>query len=909
MRALDFCLGRLLPKARRHPRPPLDGKARTGGDLGPLRCRRLTDSTAADHDAPDPPPTAGSDGCIIEHGIDYNGGDIPEGRKAGASIGGCIKLCEATAACTHVTFIWGSCYLKNSGAGSSTQRQGTSADCSGSSGAAPIDSEPTAPPPTTSEPTAPPPTTSEPTTSEPTTSEPTISEPTTSEPTTSEPTELASAPTEPAPTAPAPAPTEPSPQNPNPPIQLTDPTGPSPTPPPTSLAVVEYTYDEEFGHGCCRTTDGVRENEIYIQHLEVTDFATCADLCSDESACNGFELTAYEGCEIHTSPITHIVENSQCQCQIRHGNVAAPTETAPTAPALAPTEPAPTAPAPAPTEPALTAPAPTAPTPSRAPILNAASGFHGCTVELRTKHKGSSLGRASANSAEDCAAACVAHEACVHFTYFSRKCYFKDGEIVAREHGRSTSGVCPPKDGDESQADTSSIIRPSSPSPPPPSQVANMPGVLPQADFDLTAKGVQLALLPDAVNEAQGAEVNGKLYVFGGFTNGRFRNMGKETYEYNPATDVWSTKAQIPLGTDQGITHTANIVTPGSPIIYIAGGLPIVEDGTWPRGAYATAKVHAYHTDTDMWDALPDLPQPRGGCAGAVIGGHLHIFGGASFHGEFTMDHSTHWRLELAKPNRGWHEMRPISIARNHLGAAAMNGKLYAIGGQFLEDEGCTNQRVVEAWDPTSDRWTTLSPLPFGVGHISPSVVISPYGLLVVGGVTDTGGGCYPPGKKVNRVFHYDVVDNVWHSHQMNKAHAGASMVTGLIGNSIYAQHGNTLNKLDFTWTNIRTSTRQFAVDGAGETSVGSSSGISDTGVYAIVGAVSFLVILVGAFAVMVYRRPSHGGLNYGSEDGSTLHGEDQLQSQNMAVSNNGPAVALGSTEWDPTTLTSSTVI
>ena len=141
----------------------------------------------------------------------------------------------------------------------------------------------------------------------------------------------------------------PSPQNPNAPTEPASPTEPSPTPPPpppTAPAVVEYSYEEDFGRGCCRSTDGVRENEIYIHHLEVKDFATCVDLCSGEPTCNGFELTGHEGCELHTSPITHISENAQCQCLIRHAIVPAPTAPAPTEPS--PTGPSPTPPPPTP---------------------------------------------------------------------------------------------------------------------------------------------------------------------------------------------------------------------------------------------------------------------------------------------------------------------------------------------------------------------------------------------------------------------------------------------------------------------------------------------------------------------------------------------------------------------------------
>lgn len=82
----------------------------------------------------------------------------------------------------------------------------------------------------------------------------------------------------------------------------------------------EYTYHADFGGGCCRTHNGIRTNEIYIHHISVKDYGGCADLCSAEPACNGFELTQLEGCELHTSDITHVSPDASCQCVVRHGD-------------------------------------------------------------------------------------------------------------------------------------------------------------------------------------------------------------------------------------------------------------------------------------------------------------------------------------------------------------------------------------------------------------------------------------------------------------------------------------------------------------------------------------------------------------------------------------------------------------
>jgi hypothetical protein len=171
-------------------------------------------------------------------GINLDGHDIPGGaHKDTGDEFGCAALCEANPSCSFFTFIWGRCYLKDSDAGSTTQRQGKSGSCSTVTDGG----EPTDPP-----------------------------------------------------------------------------TAPPSNPSPAGGGVNTFTYTEDFGTGYCRTTGSVRENEIYIHHPEIVDFATCADLCSAVGECNGFELTSHEGCELHTSPITNIKTSQQGQCFIKH---------------------------------------------------------------------------------------------------------------------------------------------------------------------------------------------------------------------------------------------------------------------------------------------------------------------------------------------------------------------------------------------------------------------------------------------------------------------------------------------------------------------------------------------------------------------------------------------------------------
>src|SRR6266446_4755916 len=56
-----------------------------------------------------------------------------------------------------------------------------------------------------------------------------------------------------------------------------------------------------------------------------------------------------------------------------------------------------------------------------------------------------------------------------------------------------------------------------------------------------------------------------------------------------------------------------------------------------------------------------------------------------------------------------WMTKTPMPTARNSVGAASINGIVYAVGGQ----EGfCGPLSTVEAYDPATDTWTTKAPMP-----------------------------------------------------------------------------------------------------------------------------------------------------------------------------------------------------
>jgi N-acetylneuraminic acid mutarotase len=93
---------------------------------------------------------------------------------------------------------------------------------------------------------------------------------------------------------------------------------------------------------------------------------------------------------------------------------------------------------------------------------------------------------------------------------------------------------------------------------------------------------------------------------------------------------------------------------------------------------------------------------------------------------------------------------------RNHLAGAALDGKIYAVGGQHEGDERSTNQSEVDAYDPTTDRWERVADLPEPRGHIASFVLDNC--IVAVGGSVDGGDN----GLATAEVTAYDPDMNVW---------------------------------------------------------------------------------------------------------------------------------------------------
>jgi N-acetylneuraminic acid mutarotase len=219
---------------------------------------------------------------------------------------------------------------------------------------------------------------------------------------------------------------------------------------------------------------------------------------------------------------------------------------------------------------------------------------------------------------------------------------------------------------------------------------------------------------PMPMEEPVGVAVDGKFYVIQGLTDGGFQPMGV-VYVFDPASGEWTKNNPMPLALHHAMTTVHN----GK--IYVFGGF------SRPGRELAWQPVDnawEYTPETDSWRTLSPLPTRRGAGGAAVVDGKIYVVGGAStlpgasdpairFDGQ-PRDSVLGINEEYDPLTNTWRSRAPMPTARNHFLTAAVNGKIYTIGGRLGSTfiTRSSNTEVTEEYDVAKDLWTTKAPMP-----------------------------------------------------------------------------------------------------------------------------------------------------------------------------------------------------
>lgn len=227
--------------------------------------------------------------------------------------------------------------------------------------------------------------------------------------------------------------------------------------------------------------------------------------------------------------------------------------------------------------------------------------------------------------------------------------------------------------------------------------------------------------LPQPIHHTHAAAVGGKLYVIGGEIDGG--STGKspvfvaQTWVHDPAVGGWVQRAPMPTPRSGG----GKAVIDGK--IYVAGGRP-------PGGS----AFEVYDPATDTWEKLPDLPTQRNHLAMTALNGKIYVAGGRTGPGAMAERVDV---VEIYDPaTRRWTRGAPLPAPRGGITGAAQAGCMFVFGGEGEPTHVLGLTPTAYGYDPRVDRWTRLPDLPIAVHGLKGSAVIGDRIFLPGGGIT-----------------------------------------------------------------------------------------------------------------------------------------------------------------------------
>ncbi len=180
--------------------------------------------------------------------------------------------------------------------------------------------------------------------------------------------------------------------------------------------------------------------------------------------------------------------------------------------------------------------------------------------------------------------------------------------------------------------------------------------------------------------------------------------------------------------------------------------------------AIAQAPAPAAPTAANPWYQGAPFPEASEEVLGATAGGKLYVFAGLA----------PGWKpksmvYEYDPVANKWDKKRPMRLASHHVAFTTLNDKIYAFGGFTFPDAGAPAWNpVANAWeyDPASDEWKELAPMPTKRGAASAGVANGK--IYVTGGANSLPGvtenGIHParPHNVIPTVEEYDPATNLW---------------------------------------------------------------------------------------------------------------------------------------------------
>jgi N-acetylneuraminic acid mutarotase len=176
--------------------------------------------------------------------------------------------------------------------------------------------------------------------------------------------------------------------------------------------------------------------------------------------------------------------------------------------------------------------------------------------------------------------------------------------------------------------------------------------------------------------------------------------------------------------------------------IYVIGGLA--------RGLEASTLNQQYDPVTDTWREMAPMPFPLSHPNAAALNNRIYVIGGFLSQVHVGAQEKA---LEYDPAADRWRVLAPLKVPRGSIGVAAVNGRIHAIGGRTWDR---VTSAAHEVYDPATNSWTDAAALPRARDH---------FGIAVADGrIHVFGGRINLPTDNTNQHDIYDPATNAWTS-------------------------------------------------------------------------------------------------------------------------------------------------
>ncbi|XP_075542748.1 uncharacterized protein LOC142576489 [Dermacentor variabilis] len=187
-------------------------------------------------------------------------------------------------------------------------------------------------------------------------------------------------------------------------------------------------------------------------------------------------------------------------------------------------------------------------------------------------------------------------------------------------------------------------------------------------------------------------------------------------------------------------------------VVALLGGLAADSKGA----NLESAAIYSFGPRESKWKCVGRMPKPRYGHRAVIHEDYIYVVGGFEVRNDASqLATAACYRFSLARSC--WETMGSLRRARCHHGVAVVLGRVYAVGGQSV-DEGFMDS--VEVYDPDLDRWSEVTPL--CCARMAANAVEFRGQMYVVGGLMMV------PGHKrkvciVPDTMCFNPMDDTWH--------------------------------------------------------------------------------------------------------------------------------------------------